>query len=855
MKVKKYLFFIIIVSTLFYTSKSLLEDSENKEREDTIYINAKINEIFASTEIIQYFSNPLEKPIELLISFPLKENINLNKFIISLGEQTIASKVLNKEEAEEKYDYSIYSGNTGFLSKYEDDMKNYVVNIGNVEPREKVKLHAFFIQKLGANDMSYEYEIMEKYPTFHYKQLNQEGARNKIIKANFKVETQSKITRLIAPFYDEEAKKKSKLEVSFSNDYKLADIKYTKNPYDQKNKDFIDNGAQSGYPGKVNAPTYLTSFSILFRCKNMNKPHLYYQHNNELNETSYVLNYIYSSKKLMDIPIPETPDQNNKVSYYQEYQKNIINNSPGLFIFLIDQSGSMRGKSISLVKQALLLFIQSLPKNSYFQLIGFGTDFKKYNQVPVEYNEENVAQIINIIKQLDADFGGTNIVSPLSAIYNEKVYDKIKLSKNIFLLTDGQIYDRDECVKLITANSDKFRIHAIGIGDYFDKILIERSGKLSKGSSVFVKNVEQIKSAVINALNKGLRDYLIDLKFNFIQHEEKIKNSIITLNPKDDFSYQDEIITFSFILDDKNKIDIDKLNENIKLQITGKNSLDLINEIIILKKNDNMIKLSDGNELSKVIVGQGLKYNKELNSNKNKEILFSKKYQILSKNTALYAEITKFNDSQQKKLITVDLDKYIQYNFKDNVLLDVKIPTFSEKSSEQISDYLIIGTANSKRSFVRDTPEYNKLSFSHVKLTQVDEANSMSNNEEDLLNECNNNNIIEEFKAGSENNNNDNELIKLIMTQNILEGFWDENDETKMLIQILPNNKIMEIEKKIKNLNINEENKIKYTIIVLFYLEYKYKDKLDEFKLIINKANKFLNNHGIKYEDIINEKK
>ena len=104
-----------------------------------------------------------------------------------------------------------------------------------------------------------------------------------------------------------------------------------------------------------------------------------------------------------------------------------------------------------------------------------------------------------------------------------------------------------------------------------------------------------------------------------------------------------------------------------------------------------------------------------------------------------------------------------------------------------------------------------------------------------------------------EENENINELTKLIMTQNIFEGFWDENDETKKLIQILPKNKIMEIENKIKKLNKNEENKIKYTIFVLFYLEYKHKDKLDEFKLIINKANKFLMSHGIKYEDIINE--
>ena len=61
---------------------------------------------------------------------------------------------------------------------------------------------------------------------------------------------------------------------------------------------------------------------------------------------------------------------------------------PGLYVFLIDQSYSMGGKLIELVKQALLLFIQSLPEQSYFQLIGFGSDFKKYNSEPVIYGKE-----------------------------------------------------------------------------------------------------------------------------------------------------------------------------------------------------------------------------------------------------------------------------------------------------------------------------------------------------------------------------------------------------------------------------------------------------------------------------------
>lgn len=225
----------------------------------------------------------------------------------------------------------------------------------------------------------------------------------------------------------------------------------------------------------------------------------------------------------------------------------MINETPGLFIFLIDQSGSMYGESIKLVKNALLLFIKSLPKGSYFQFIGFGDIYKKYNSIPVEYEEENIRYIIEIIKNLEADMGGTNIGSPLKNIY-ENDYSNIKLSKNILILTDGQVNNREECVDLITKNSNKFRVHVIGIGSSFDKILIERSGKLGKGSSSFVRNIKNVNLAVIDTLNKCLRPYITDIDFYFKNYQKNIKNSIIIVKPDNNFSYQDEIISYSFIL-------------------------------------------------------------------------------------------------------------------------------------------------------------------------------------------------------------------------------------------------------------------------------------------------------------------
>lgn len=106
------------------------------------------------------------------------------------------------------------------------------------------------------------------------------------------------------------------------------------------------------FPGLRNRFTSLNYFSFLFRTEKMNIPTLYTQYDPETKETAYCLNYVYCSKNLRNIPVPEKPDQDNKVSYYEKYQENLINETPGLFIFLVDQSGSMRGNSINLVKKS-----------------------------------------------------------------------------------------------------------------------------------------------------------------------------------------------------------------------------------------------------------------------------------------------------------------------------------------------------------------------------------------------------------------------------------------------------------------------------------------------------------------------
>ena len=803
-----------------------------ESKDDIIYLNSKVNELYATTELTQYFTNILDESIELTVSFPIKEEINLSKFVISIDNKTVLSKVMSKENAEEKYNDSIASGNVGFISNYDDNQTSYSVNIGNLKPKQQIKLNTIFIQMIGTNDLSYEFNIMEKYPTFHYKEINEDNLRNKTINATFEIETQSKITRLIAPFMDEQAKKNSKYEVEYNSDYKKAIIKYIKNPDNIKNISY-ENPNDLFYSGKVNKPTFYSSFCILFRTENMNKPILYYQYNPEFKETAFSINYLYASQNLKEIPIPEKPDEDNTISYTSKYEDNIINETPGLFIFLIDQSGSMDGQSIELVKQSLLLFIQSLPANSYFQLIGFGSSFKKYNEEPVIYNKENVENIINIINNLKANLGGTNISSPLKDIYNNNNYSKINLSKNIFLLTDGQVHDREDCINIITTNSSKFRIHALGIGNSFDKILIEKCGKLGKGTSSFIENIEKINSVIINILNKCLRPYIIDIKFEIENYKDELLSKIISCNPINNYTYQNEIMNYSFILPNY------KVLNDLKIKITGKDPINIIESNINIS---NIIKIENGEEMSKMIIGKALKYNDELIKNENKEIEFAKKYQILSKNTSLFAEILN-EENQQSKLIKVNLNEYIdepppikprrsKHGFRMGGVRRKKMVKCCAAPNPFIRSSGIIQEKKAsipKMDFLANNINYNPLMANATPPPPPPAPNVNMNNKE-----------IKD------------DTTRIIMKQDIIEGYWEENEDTKKLINIITLDKFNKIKNNV-NANYKGPNEIKviYTVLVIYYLNMKCSERIDEFRLIINKANKFLQKNGIKYENII----
>ena len=174
--------------------EEIKKEEEEEIEEDLVLLNITINEGFATTEMIQCYKNISNNPIELSLDIPLLPEIQLNKFIAIMDDKKYISKILPKEKAKEKYNDAIAEGNTGIISKYNENSNSYKIQIGNLLPKKIIKLKTYFSQYLTSKDMGFCYTIMEDFPYFIVNKYS--SIKRKKLKAKIELNTFSKILRL-----------------------------------------------------------------------------------------------------------------------------------------------------------------------------------------------------------------------------------------------------------------------------------------------------------------------------------------------------------------------------------------------------------------------------------------------------------------------------------------------------------------------------------------------------------------------------------------------------------------------------------------------------------------------------------
>ena len=125
------------------------------------------------------------------------------------------------------------------------------------------------------------------------------------------------------------------------------------------------------------------------------------------------------------------------------------------FVFLVDRSGSMRGDFIKSARETLILFLKSLPEGCSFNIIGFGSRFEQLFPQSVPYSEETLDKATQLAERMDANLGGTELLSPLESIFRQKPLSG--LPRQVFVLTDGAVSNTHACIQKVKQNDHNAR--------------------------------------------------------------------------------------------------------------------------------------------------------------------------------------------------------------------------------------------------------------------------------------------------------------------------------------------------------------------------------------------------------------
>ena len=120
------------------------------------------------------------------------------------------------------------------------------------------------------------------------------------------------------------------------------------------------------------------------------------------------------------------------------------------FIFVVDRSGSMSGGYIKSASETLVLFLKSIPPGCHFNIIGFGSHYQSLFPKSVPYDQKNLDTAVRHAETLQADLGGTELLSPLRHIFG--LPSLSGLPRQVFVLTDGSVSNTGACIDEVKKN-------------------------------------------------------------------------------------------------------------------------------------------------------------------------------------------------------------------------------------------------------------------------------------------------------------------------------------------------------------------------------------------------------------------
>ena len=590
-------------------------------------IKANVYGKFANVKLTHKYFNPYDEYLDTSFKFPKGLYQVFDGLEVSIDGKILKGIVGEKKRLRYEYVNNLSKGSTVVQSEeiapssLNVTASLMVTNIGNIPPKKEISLTFSFIQLLDISRGNILQLVLPLVLTPRY------------------IPPKSTLNLLKEYIYTGKADNE-KLYSMFQS----GNIKYMQTNDSKKSLEYNYN---------IDVNVYSESFIENIDCKMKNKNILITKvtdncYNIKLDPSilhipneDFVLEYKIKEADLKKptLILEKHPKYENDYCFYYSFNPwYSIKDSPGIdisspllddfkgnFIFVIDRSGSMSGGRIKMAKQSLFYFLKSLPENSKFNIISFGSDYELLFENNLPVNNENLTKTLYLVENFDADMGGTNITGPLK-IVKEKLLEK-DLKNRIFVMTDGAIWDEEDCFKVIEETLGLKGIdvlfYSLGIGNGCSETLVKGIAKKGMGDCELVNNEEDISDKIISLLECSM-SFCFD---SFEVKLEKTNDKIIS-----NCSYTRKIdtnVNFYALLDDAELIKNNRILCNFS--ING-NKYSFVDQIIPERAINSSI-------IHKLFL-----------KSQNPDLNLSIKYQILTPLTAFYCLVKEGNLSDEELL-------------------------------------------------------------------------------------------------------------------------------------------------------------------------------------------------------------
>lgn len=160
--------------------------------------------------------------------------------------------------------------------------------------------------------------------------------------------------------------------------------------------------------------------------------------------------------------------------------------------FVLDNSTSMNGARMNILKGATKEIIQELNEDDIFSVISFND---RAEVLLSSQSHPPIAHVESSINSLFAE-GGTEIFQGLEAAFEEiRKNSPFDYVNHIILITDGHTYgDEENCITLArSAAKLDIGISGLGIGIEWNDEFIDKLCALTGGQSIFIQELNQVK--------------------------------------------------------------------------------------------------------------------------------------------------------------------------------------------------------------------------------------------------------------------------------------------------------------------------------------------------------------------------